>query len=122
MSFNATTSTDSENGALTYAWNFGDGFTGTGPLVNHTFTATPGVPTSYTVTLTVTDVRRLTSQATLLVSVNNTPPQAEISKLPERASVSAWRGYHLRARRERDRPGAFTGADQLPVANLPAPQ
>jgi PKD repeat protein len=37
--------------ACTYSWNFGDGSTGSGRIVNHTFTA--GRP--YTVTLTVTD-------------------------------------------------------------------
>lgn len=52
--FDASTTTDEGAvclDACTYSWNFGDGSTGTGRIVSHTF-ATPG---SRTVTLTVTD-------------------------------------------------------------------
>ena len=82
VTFNAASSSDPENGALTYAWNFGNGFTGTGVNVNHTFTPGNSQPTSYTVTLTVTDAGGLTNQTTLLVSVNNTPPVPVITSFP----------------------------------------
>ncbi len=82
VGFNASGSSDPENGAMTYAWNFGDGFTGTGAVMNHTFTPGNNQPTSYTVTLTVTDAGGLTNQTTLLVSVNNTPPTAQITGFP----------------------------------------
>ena len=82
VGFNAASSSDPENGALTYSWNFGDSFTGTGQTINHTFTPGTSLPTSYTVTLTVTDVGGLTNQTTLLVSVNNTPPQPTITSFP----------------------------------------
>lgn len=52
--FDASTTTDEGAvclDACTYSWTFGDGSTGTGRIVSHTFT-TPG---SRTVTLTVTD-------------------------------------------------------------------
>ncbi len=79
VTFNGSGSSDPENGALTWSWNFGDATpNGSGVSVNHTFTAPPGVPTSYTVTLTVTDPQGATNSTTLLVSVNNTPPVVSI--------------------------------------------
>jgi PKD repeat protein len=51
VSFNGSASSDPEGSTLMYNWNFGDGSTGTGAVVSHTFT-TGG---SYTVTLTVGD-------------------------------------------------------------------
>jgi PKD repeat protein len=49
VSFDATGSTDSQGYRITgYAWNFGDGTTGTGPAVTHTYTSSG----TYTVTLT----------------------------------------------------------------------
>jgi PKD repeat protein len=49
VSFDATGSTDSQGYRITgYTWNFGDGTTGTGPAVTHTYT----FPGTYTVTLT----------------------------------------------------------------------
>lgn len=83
VSFSGAGSTDPENGALTYAWNFGDGGTATGVTTSHTFTAAPGVPASFTVTLTVTDNAGQTNSTTLLVSVNNTPPLVAITSFPD---------------------------------------
>ena len=50
-SFNGAASYDSDGTITNYAWKFGDGTTGSGPAVSHTY-ASPG---TYTVTLTVTD-------------------------------------------------------------------
>ena len=79
VQFTGDQSSDPE-GPVTYEWDFGDG----SPVSNlanpsHSFTATGGQPTSYTVTLTVTDNQSATDQTTLLVSVNNTPPQVSIT-------------------------------------------
>ncbi|MGH8248985.1 MAG: PKD domain-containing protein, partial [Gammaproteobacteria bacterium] len=64
----------------TYLWNFGDGsMTSTEPIPSHTFTAPVATPTSFPVVLTVTDVSNATAQATLLISVNNTPPSIAIT-------------------------------------------
>ncbi len=82
VNFSAAGSSDPENGALSYAWDFGNGNTGTGFSVQHTFTAPPGVPTSYTVTLTATDPQGGQNTRTLLVSVNNTPPVVAITGFP----------------------------------------
>lgn len=50
-SFNASGSSDPDGTIASYAWSVGDGATGSGATVSHTY-ATGG---SYTVTLTVTD-------------------------------------------------------------------
>ncbi len=84
VNFTGVNSTDPESQPLTYLWDFGDG-SPTSPAANpsHQFTAPPGVPTSYTVTLTVTDNASQTDQATLLVSVNNTPPVVNITSFDD---------------------------------------
>jgi PKD repeat protein len=49
--FDATKSSDPDNGTLSYSWNFGDTTSGTGVQTSHTFAA----PGPYTVALTVSD-------------------------------------------------------------------
>ena len=69
-----------DNQPITYSWNFGDGSpVSTQANPAHTFTAPVGVPTEYVVTLTVRDSGNLSAQATLIVSVNNTPPNVTIT-------------------------------------------
>ena len=58
--FDASSSNDSDGNIVSYAWNFGDGNTGSGQIVTHTY-ADPG---SYTPSLTVTDDRGATHTAT----------------------------------------------------------
>lgn len=79
VNFTGSNSTDQENGPLSYAWDFGNGSTSTDADPAHIFLAPPGVPTSYTVTLTVTDNVGQSNSTSLLVSVNNTPPQVAIT-------------------------------------------
>ena len=67
LTFSATASTDRNLDALTYAWDFGDGSTGTGATVTHAYKKQD----TYTVTVTVSDPRGLTSTASLEVSVEN---------------------------------------------------
>ena len=80
VQFTGNTSTDPEGLPLTYTWNFFDG----SPVSHaanpsHAFTAPAGVPTRFDPVLTVTDSGGLVSDATVTVSVNNTPPSVTIT-------------------------------------------
>ena len=80
INFNGSGSTDANNTALTYLWDFGDGTpTSTAANPTHTFNAPAGVVTNFDVTLTVRDPGNLTSQVSLLISANNSPPNANIT-------------------------------------------
>ncbi|WP_433333484.1 S8 family serine peptidase [Spirillospora sp. CA-294931] len=59
-SFDGRASGDAE-GAITYAWSFGDGGTATGATASHTY---PAETKRYTATLTVTDTRKQTGSTT----------------------------------------------------------
>ncbi len=80
VQFDGSGSTDPQGFPLAYRWDFGDGSTiSTQASPSHTFIAPAGVPTAYTITLTVTDNSNATAQATRIVSVNNTPPSVTIT-------------------------------------------
>lgn len=71
VSFDGSASSDPAGAALTYAWSFGDGASGTGPKPTHTY-ASYG---SYTVTLTVTSARGPSSApATTTAAIANVAP------------------------------------------------
>lgn len=69
-SFDGSGSSDPDGTIAGYGWNFGDGTTGTGATVNHTY-ATAG---NYTVTLTVTDNAGATGQFAKPITVTAAPP------------------------------------------------
>jgi PKD repeat protein len=64
-SFNGFASRDSDGTITSYAWKFGDGTTGSGPAVSHTYKA----PGTYMVALTVTDNGGATSVQSNSVTV-----------------------------------------------------
>jgi len=74
VQFNSSGSSDPNNQTLTRFWEFGDGQTSTQINPQHTYYAGGGAPARFDVTLTVTDTGGLSSQTSLIVSVNNTPP------------------------------------------------
>ncbi|MEQ9619016.1 MAG: PKD domain-containing protein [Deltaproteobacteria bacterium] len=70
--FDAGGSFDPDGEPLSYAWDFGDGFTETGETVNHTYSD----PGTYDVTLTVSDAGlsdSITSQIAVDLTVNSVP-------------------------------------------------
>jgi len=73
VTFSAAGTTDPEGDALTYQWDFGDGFQGNGATTSHTYT----VDGTYTATLRVSDGSS-TSIATVKVFAGNCPPSVTV--------------------------------------------
>jgi PKD repeat protein len=65
VDFDGSGSYDTDGSIVSYAWDFGDGFTATGAVVKHSFAA----PASYNVTLNVTDNVGLSSTAVVVINV-----------------------------------------------------
>src|SRR6185503_13079264 len=74
VNFTGSNSFDPDGGTITYLWNFGDAGTSTLPNPSHSFTAPVGTPKKFTVTLTVKDNQNATTTDSIIISVNNTPP------------------------------------------------
>jgi PKD repeat protein len=73
VSFDGSASNDPDGILILYTWDFGDGSTGTGATVSHTYT----VAGTYTVTLTVKDNLAATGTATTTATIKaNQPPVA----------------------------------------------
>jgi endoglucanase len=86
VSFDASGSSDSDGSVVAYDWDFGDGSTGSGVSLTHTFEKAG----SYIATLTVTDDEGATGQATITIVVTdpeqcagNEPPQISLSASPQ---------------------------------------
>lgn len=99
VTLDGSTSSDPDGDALTYAWDFGDGATGTGAKPTHTY-ADNG---AYVVTLTVTDAAGAQATATTQVTVFNVAP-----------AVAAFGGATLLAHQTYAGGGTFAdpGADE----------
>jgi PKD repeat protein len=74
INFDANGSMDPEGSIAIYQWNFGDGITGLGVLVQHRYLS----PDEYTVTLTVVDLEGAQNSQVGQVTIN-APPGAAIT-------------------------------------------
>lgn len=84
--FDGSTSADSDGQVTGYAWEFGDGSTGTGATTTHTY----GTPGTYPVRLSVTDDRGATtstSQQVTVVAPPNAAPTAVVASTTINLSV-----------------------------------
>jgi len=70
VSLDGSASSDSDGTIVSYQWDFGDGSTGTGETVNHSYTDDG----QYTITLTVTDDLGATDTSSDNISVLNVAP------------------------------------------------
>lgn len=72
VSFNGTSSTDSDGTIVSYVWDFGDGSNSSGSVVSHVYSS----PGTYTVSLTVTDNSGATDTdtATAIITEDSTTP------------------------------------------------
>ena len=74
IQFVGSNSYDPDQDNLSYAWDFGDGNTSNQANPIHTYTQGNGNPIQYNVKLTVSD-GNLSDEVTLIISINNSPPQ-----------------------------------------------
>ena len=72
VSFDGSRSTTPNGSITSWAWSFGDGAFGTGPLLTHLYTN----PGTYAASLTVTDSTGASSVATTSIVANPSPPAA----------------------------------------------
>ena len=114
VNFDASGSSDPNGDALTYTWDFGDGNSGSGETPSHAYSVPGNNATTYTVSLTATDPGGLSSQVSMKIFLNNTPPVINSTSLDgiteysviEDATVS------LSASVTDDTPGSLTYAWQ----------
>jgi PKD repeat protein len=87
VSFNGSTSSDSDGTILSFKWNFGDGYTGEGKYVTHRFNSSG----TFTVTLTVTDDDGKTDSTSKPIPVQepNKPPVARFTFSPANPDTSS---------------------------------
>ncbi len=81
VQFDASNSYDPEGTALKYAWDFGNGQTSEAIAPSIQFESPNAEPLPFMVQLTVTDSLEARDSVQMIISLNNTPPVAEISSI-----------------------------------------
>jgi len=87
VSFDASASSDSDGSISSYAWNFGDGNTGSGQFATHLF-ATSG---TYTVTLTVTDNEAAQGTTSAAITMGTSQDVGWISPVSHEDPAANWK-------------------------------
>ncbi|MCI5084058.1 MAG: PQQ-dependent sugar dehydrogenase [Saprospiraceae bacterium] len=83
VQFDASNSYDSNLPLVAYFWEFGDGTTSTELKPAHIFESNDGQPRSYEVRLTVEDAEGAVHSTTQVISLDNTPPEADITSFED---------------------------------------
>ncbi len=83
ITFNGTASYDLDGTVVSYSWVFGDGATGTGSVVTHSYS----LAKTYTVTLTVTDNGGVTGSTSSQVTIGDKPPVVSFTPSPTTANT-----------------------------------
>ena len=83
VEFDASASYDPEGQSLEFEWDFGDGGSATGSNVSHEFNSAGSEPQAIEVVVTATDEEGKSAEKKLLVSLNNTPPEIDISSIED---------------------------------------
>lgn len=111
VSFNGSSSTDSDGTIISYAWAFGDGGSSAGSTVSHVYSS----PGTYTVSLTVTDnngatntdtaIAIITEDSTTPPATTNNPPKADAGS---DTKVKVGEAVHFDASKSTDPDGTIT--------------
>ncbi|MEL7121756.1 MAG: PQQ-dependent sugar dehydrogenase [Bacteroidota bacterium] len=83
VQFDASNSYDINSDELTYQWDFGNGERSTSAVPSSTYSTNGNEIKSFPVSLTVTDSLGASSTSTQIVSVNNSPPQVNITSFED---------------------------------------
>ena len=83
ITFDGTASYDPDGTVVSYSWTFGDGATGTGSVVTHSY----NLAKTYTVTLTVTDNGGVTGSTSSQVTIGDKPPVVSFTPSPTTANT-----------------------------------
>ncbi|MFC2095489.1 PKD domain-containing protein [Candidatus Bipolaricaulota bacterium] len=86
VSFDASTSSDSDGSISSYAWNFGDGNSASGQFTTHTFTSSG----THSVTLTVTDNEGAQDALTKSVAVGSSEDVGWVSPISHDDPAANW--------------------------------
>ena len=81
IEFDGSNSFDPQGESISYLWDFGDGDQSVEENPQHTFQSNQGLISNYSVSLTVLDESGNSAIEQRLISVNNTPPQVDITSI-----------------------------------------